>query len=58
MPQLDTRRLLKIGGAYAITIPGGWVRFHGLQPGDTLEVVTNGVLTVKPQVKTSAPPPG
>ncbi|MDP3062565.1 MAG: AbrB/MazE/SpoVT family DNA-binding domain-containing protein [Chloroflexota bacterium] len=31
-----------------ITVPVWWMRYHGLEPGDKVEVVANGELTVRP----------
>ncbi|MDP2949712.1 MAG: AbrB/MazE/SpoVT family DNA-binding domain-containing protein [Chloroflexota bacterium] len=31
-----------------ITVPVWWLRLHGLKPGDKVEVVANGELTVRP----------
>ena len=54
MPTLVERKLIRFGdGGLALTIPAPWWRFYGLKPGDTVEVVTNGKLTVRPVRKDS-----
>lgn len=42
-PIVGRRRLHKIGGSYAITIPAGWFEAHGFKEGDidNLLVVAN-----------------
>ena len=49
MGQLVERRIGVVGrSSFVIVLPKGWLRYHGLQAGDTVQVVTNGVLTVLP----------
>lgn len=59
MGQKENRRLLRIGGAFALTLPPGWVRFNNLRPGDALEIVEDGDLHIKvPSNADSSPPAG
>jgi len=52
MPIMVERKLFRIGeGGVAITLPKAWINYHRLKPGDTVEVVVNGDLTVKVKVK-------
>ena len=51
MPSLYERSLIKFGQGLAMTIPKAWADFHGLKPGDKLEVIANGKLTVRPMPK-------
>jgi bifunctional DNA-binding transcriptional regulator/antitoxin component of YhaV-PrlF toxin-antitoxin module len=54
VPKRDTPTLLRslISGNFQrelrITVPIWWLRHHGLKPGDKVEVVANGELTVRP----------
>jgi antitoxin component of MazEF toxin-antitoxin module len=49
MPQLELRTVSKVGGnSLMITLPKGWLRFHGVKAGDKVEVVSNGELRVRP----------
>jgi bifunctional DNA-binding transcriptional regulator/antitoxin component of YhaV-PrlF toxin-antitoxin module len=50
MPTLTLRKLIKFGeGGLVITVPKGWIRYYGLKPGQRLEVIANGELTVRPE---------
>ena len=50
MPTLTMRRLIKFGdGGFVITVPKSWARYYRLEAGDTLEVIANGELTVRPK---------
>ncbi len=52
MPIMVERKLFRIGeGGVAITLPKAWINYHRLKPGDTVEVVVNGDLTVKVKTK-------
>jgi SpoVT / AbrB like domain. len=58
MPILVERKLFRIGeGGVAITLPKAWINYNRLKPGDTVEVVVNGDLTVKVKVKPEEKPP-
>jgi AbrB family looped-hinge helix DNA binding protein len=35
-------------GSYVITLPKAWLRYFRLKPGDTLEIIANGELTIRP----------
>ena len=49
MGTITYRKVIDLGqGSVVITLPKPWVRFHGLQAGDIVEVVTNGKLVVRP----------
>lgn len=49
MPTETVRSIIDLGqGSVVITLPIAWVRYHRLQPGDKVLVVTNGKLVVKP----------
>jgi len=47
MPQLTERSVVKFGTSVGVTLPRGWVRYHKLEPGDKLLMVTNGEITIK-----------
>ncbi len=52
MPLLVERKLFRIGeGGVAITLPKAWINYKRLKPGDTVEVVVDGDLTVRVKVK-------
>jgi antitoxin component of MazEF toxin-antitoxin module len=49
MPTIYKRKVIRFGdGGLAMTLPAGWVRFSGIRPGDTLEVLVDGSLVVFP----------
>ena len=45
------RKLIKVGGSYAITVPKEWVESHGHQPGDVFSGMANSILTVGRKTK-------
>jgi len=52
MPTVFQRKIIKMGEAgHAIILPISWVRYHGLQAGDKLEVIADGKLTIRPKKK-------
>lgn len=48
MPTLDERKLMKFGTSIVVAIPPGWLRYNGLRPGDKVEVIANGKVTIRP----------
>lgn len=49
MPNLQIRRIYKSSKtSCAITLPSGWMRYFKLQPGDEVEVISNGTLKIRP----------
>lgn len=52
MPTLTKRTLIKFGeNGLVLTIPKAWVDYYQLKPGDKLEVIANGELTIRPLKK-------
>ena len=50
MSTIHVKRIFSSGQtSCAITLPLGWVRFLGLRPGDELEIIANGDLTIRPR---------
>ena len=48
MPIKVERTLFKIGeGGFAITLPKAWVKYYNLQPGDKVEIIADGELTIR-----------
>ena len=48
MPTLVERTVINMGqGSYIITLPRPWLRYFGIQPGDKLEIETNGDLVIR-----------
>jgi antitoxin component of MazEF toxin-antitoxin module len=48
MPSLEFRRILRLGGSLAVTLPPGWAAYYRLEPGDKVEVQADHNLTLKP----------
>ncbi len=49
MGQVVRRKICSVGpGSFFVTIPKGWLAFHGLKLGDEVEVVSNGKLSIRP----------
>ena len=54
MPIKVERTLFKIGeGGIAVTLPKAWIRYYGLEPGDKVEIVADGELTIRVKDKGS-----
>ena len=50
--QIEERTISKVGGAsLMVTLPKGWLRYMGIKPGDTVEVITNGDVIIRPKRK-------
>jgi hypothetical protein len=48
MPILVERKLFKTGeGAIAVTLPKAWTNYYHLKPGDRVEIVGDGELTIR-----------
>ncbi|MCL0090257.1 AbrB/MazE/SpoVT family DNA-binding domain-containing protein, partial [Dehalococcoidia bacterium] len=47
MPILSKRKLFPIGQTFGVTIPVGWVRYHGLKAGDHLEMIADGEIIIR-----------
>ena len=49
MAHIEKRSLIRLGrDCLVVTVPAAWARFYGLKPGDKVEVISNGKMTVKP----------
>jgi antitoxin component of MazEF toxin-antitoxin module len=50
--QIIERTITKVGsGSLVVVLPKGWLKWHSLQPGDKVQVITNGELRVRPLKK-------
>jgi bifunctional DNA-binding transcriptional regulator/antitoxin component of YhaV-PrlF toxin-antitoxin module len=47
MPTLDERKLMKFVTSTVVAVPPGWLRYHGLTAGDTVEVIANGKVIIR-----------
>ena len=48
MPQKTERSLMKMGSNLIITLPKGWTDFWGIEKGEKVEVISDGILLVIP----------
>jgi len=52
MPHKETRKLIRVGGtSFAVILPISWLRFYGLKYGDSVEVISDGTVEIKPLKK-------
>jgi len=52
MPTKQERTLIDLKqGSYVVCLPKPWLRYHNIKPGDKLELITNGKLTIRPKRK-------
>jgi antitoxin component of MazEF toxin-antitoxin module len=49
MPLLVERKIIDVGGSRSVTIPPGWLAAYNLTSGDTVDVLVNSVVIVKPK---------
>ena len=48
LPHKDSRKIIKLGNSYAVTIPKNWAEYFGIREKDTVQVISNSVVTIKP----------
>jgi len=48
MPSISKRHIIPNGNSLVIVIPKDWLRFWGLQKGDKVDIIYNGVMVVIP----------
>lgn len=52
MPHKENRKLIRVGkSSFGVILPRAWLRYYDLKYGDSVEVVSNGSIEIKPQVK-------
>jgi len=52
MSQIEERTISRVGStSLMVTLPKPWLRYLGIQPGDKVEVITNGEVTIRPKRK-------
>jgi len=47
MPQLETRKIVALGGSLVVPLPKGWLRYHHLEKGDEVELVANRNIIIR-----------
>ena len=49
MPHRSERKIISFGRySMGVILPPAWFRFYGLKRGDTVEVVSDGIIVIKP----------
>ena len=48
MPSKRNGKVVELGRSLAFILPRDWARFYGIEKGAVLEIVYDGVVTVKP----------
>jgi bifunctional DNA-binding transcriptional regulator/antitoxin component of YhaV-PrlF toxin-antitoxin module len=48
MPHEETRKIIKVGDSYAVTMPRAWLRYFKLSDKDEVVVISNGVVEIRP----------
>ncbi|MGD0071332.1 MAG: AbrB/MazE/SpoVT family DNA-binding domain-containing protein [Candidatus Bathyarchaeia archaeon] len=49
MPHKQTRKIIRVGNSLAITIPKPWLRYFNLSEKDSVTVLSNGAIIIKPE---------
>ena len=52
MPHEETRKIIRVGNSYAVTIPRAWARYFKLDDKDEVLVVSDGSIVIKPKERT------
>ena len=48
MPSKNSRKILQVGDSKAVVLPPDWLRAMGLKKGESVEVLYNSVVIIKP----------
>ena len=50
MPHKENRKIIRVGdSSFAVILPRAWIRYYDLKYGDSVEVISNGSIEIKPQ---------
>lgn len=49
MPHKETRKIIRVGNSYAVTIPKTWLKYYNLTEKDKVTVLSNGSIIIKPE---------
>jgi antitoxin component of MazEF toxin-antitoxin module len=50
MPHKQTRKIIRVGNSFAVTIPKAWLSYFNLSEKDEVTVFSNGALIIKPRI--------
>ena len=48
MPHEETRKIIKVGNSYAVTMPRAWMRYFKLSDKDEVVVISDGLVQIRP----------
>lgn len=51
MPHEETRKIIKVGNSYAVTMPRAWLRYFKLTDKDEVRVTSNNTVVIEPPEK-------
>jgi hypothetical protein len=54
LPHEETRKIIRIGDSYAVTVPRGWIRYWKISGKDAVRVISDGTVTIFPPEKKEA----
>jgi antitoxin component of MazEF toxin-antitoxin module len=55
LPHEETRKIIRIGDSYAVTMPRAWIRYNKLKGKDEVVVVSDGSVVINPPAKKEVP---
>jgi len=47
MPHEETRKIIRVGNSYAVTIPRSWLRYFNLTEKDHVKVISNSTIVIE-----------
>lgn len=48
MPHKETRKIIRVGNSFAVTIPKAWLRYFNLTDKDKVTVLSDGKVLIEP----------
>jgi len=55
LPHEETRKIIRVGNSFAVTMPRAWIRYYKLSGKDEVQVVSDGSVVIHPPVKKETP---
>ena len=49
MPHEETRKIIRVGNSFAVTIPKTWLKYYKLTEKDYVKVLSNGNIIIEPR---------
>jgi len=50
MGHKESRKIIRVGNtSFAVILPLSWLRYHDLGYGDRVEIISNELITIKPE---------